>query len=255
MIKYAIFGSIQVIILISGSARLFKIVCHMWNIFCSWVLFLPNSEISKHNKSIRLNLYMKSLIHRLIRTLPDELVFGSSFKKTQRIAKEYEASTDKADFISSYQQVQLKRIISIAEKASYHRNITDYRNFEDLPFTDKNIMQSQTEKFIVDKKGADLQSTGGTTSGRPLKFYIDKSRKGFEWYWMAKYNWGNVGFKTSDYRAVLRNHKLNGASHQIDHLLKEVRFDNHALKESYCDYIIDYIVKHDLKFVHAYPSA
>ena len=198
---------------------------------------------------------MKSIIHRLIRTLPDELVFGSSFRKAQRIAKEYEASTDKADFISSYQQVQLKRIISIAEKASYHRNISDYRNFEDLPFTDKNIMQSQTEKFIVDKKGADLQSTGGTTSGRPLKFYIDKSRKGFEWYWMAKYNWGNVGFKTSDYRAVLRNHKLNGASHQIDHLLKEVRFDNHALKESYCDYIIDYIVKHDLKFVHAYPSA
>lgn len=198
---------------------------------------------------------MKTLIHRLIRTLPDELVFGSSFRKAQRIAKEYEASSDKADFISSYQQAQLKRIISIAEKAPYYRNLTDYQNFEDIPFTDKNTMQSQTEKFIVDKNGADLQSTGGTSSGRPLKFYIDKSRKGFEWYWMAKYNWGKVGFKTSDYRAVLRNHKLNGVNHKINHLLKEVQFDNHALKDAYCDYIIDYIVKHNLKFVHAYPSA
>jgi phenylacetate-CoA ligase len=198
---------------------------------------------------------MKSLIHKLIRTLPDELLFGSSFRKAQRIEKEYHASSDKADFIDSYQHAQLDHILSLAEKAPHYRNISDYKNFEDIPFTNKNFMQDDAERFIVDKSGADLCSTGGTTSGRPLRFYIDKSRKGFEWYWMAKYNWGEVGFKTSDYRAVLRNHKLNGVNHHVDHLLKEVQFDNHALKDSYLDYIIDYIVKHDLKFVHAYPSA
>ena len=198
---------------------------------------------------------MKSLIHRLIRSLPDELIFGSSFRKAQSIAKEYEATDDKVGFISEYQQTQLEKIVTIAEKAPYYRNLTGYKNFEDIPFIDKNTIQNNPDDFIVDKKGAELCSTGGTTSGRPLKFYIDKSRKGFEWYWMAKYNWGKVGFNLNDYRAVLRNHKLNGKQHHINHLLKEVQFDNHALKDSYLDYIIDYIVEHDLKYVHAYPSA
>jgi phenylacetate-CoA ligase len=198
---------------------------------------------------------MKSLIHKLIRTLPDELLFGSSFRKAQSIERDYLASSDKADFINTYQQAQLGKILAIAAKAPAYKNIRDYKNFTDIPFSNKNDMQTDIDRFVVEKKGADLCSTGGTTSGRPLKFYIDKSRKGFEWYWMAKYNWGQVGFKTSDYRAVLRNHKLNGANHHVDHLLKEVQFDNHALKDSYLDYIIDYIVKHDLKFVHAYPSA
>jgi len=198
---------------------------------------------------------MKSIIHKLVRTLPDELVFGSSFRKAEKIEKEYLASADKADFIAAYQQAQLEKIISIAEKAPHYRNIRDFKNFEDIPFTNKNSMQDDVERYVVDKRAADLCSTGGTTSGRPLKFYIDKSRKGFEWYWMAKYNWGQVGFKTGDYRAVLRNHKLNGAKHNVNHLLKEVQFDNHALKDAYLDYVIDYIVKHDLKFVHAYPSA
>ena len=183
------------------------------------------------------------------------MLFGSSFRKAQLIEKEYLASADKADFISSYQKAQLEKILSIAEKAPHYKNIGDYKNFQDIPFTDKNSMQDDLEPYVVSKEGADLCSTGGTTSGRPLKFYIDKNRKGFEWYWMAKYNWGQIGFKTSDYRAVLRNHKLSGAKHHVDHLLKEVQFDNHALKDSYLDYVIDYIVKNNLKFVHAYPSA
>ena len=198
---------------------------------------------------------MKSFVHKLIRTLPDDLLFGSTFRQAHRIAKTFEAATDKADFIASYREAQIEKIVSLAAKAPYHRNIKDYKHFTDIPFTDKNTMQNDPERFIVDKKGAEVCSTGGTTSGRPLKFYIDKNRKGFEWYWMAKYNWGKVGFDTKDYRAVLRNHKLNGAKHQVNHLLKEVQFDNHALKDSYLDYIIDYIVDHNLKFVHAYPSA
>lgn len=198
---------------------------------------------------------MKSLIHKLIRTLPDDIVFGSSFRRAAKIADQFEKTNNKQDFIAEYQHEQLQKIISIAQQAPYHRNIKAFERFEDIPFTDKNIIQKMPDNFLVEKAGADVCSTGGTTSGRPMRFYIDKSRKGFEWYWMAKYNWGKVGFELSDYRAVLRNHKLNGASHQVNHLLKEVQFDNHALKDQYLDYVIDYIVDHNLKFVHAYPSA
>lgn len=198
---------------------------------------------------------MQTLIQKLIRTLPDEVVFGASFRRAGKIADEFEKTNNKQDFITEYQHEQLQKIISIAQQAPYHRNITSYKRFEDIPFTDKNIIQKMPDNFLVEKSGADVCSTGGTTSGRPMRFYIDKSRKGFEWYWMAKYNWGNVGFKLNDYRAVLRNHKLNGAQHQVNHLLKEVQFDNHALKDPYLDYIINYIVDHNLKFVHAYPSA
>ena len=107
------------------------------------------------------------------------MLFGSSFRKAQLIEKEYLASADKADFISSYQKAQLEKILSIAEKAPHYKNIGDYKNFQDIPFTDKNSMQDNLEPYVVTKKGADLCSTGGTTSGLPLKFYIDKSRKGF----------------------------------------------------------------------------
>jgi phenylacetate-CoA ligase len=198
---------------------------------------------------------MKSVVHQLIRTLPDNLIFGSSFRQAARIANEYERTKDKEDFVATYQQEQLKKVFSIAQRAPHYRNISEHTNIKDVPFTDKNMMQERPDDFVVETAGADLCSTGGTTSGKPLKFYINKSRKGFEWYWMAKYNWGKVGFDLGDYRAVLRNHKLTGKQYEVNHLLKEVRFDNHALKDPYLDYIIDYIVKHKLEFVHAYPSA
>ena len=118
---------------------------------------------------------MKSSIHKLIRALPDELLFGSSFRKAQSIEKAYLASSDKADFINTYQQAQLEKILSIAAKAPAYKNIRDYKNFADIPFSNKNDMQTDIDRFVVEKKGADLCSTGGTTSGRPLKFYIDKS--------------------------------------------------------------------------------
>src|SRR5690242_10397545 len=111
---------------------------------------------------------MKSSIHKLIRTLPDELLFGASFRKAQRIEKAYLTSSDKADFINAYQQAQLKKILSIAAKAPAYRDIGDYKNFTDIPFSNKNDMQTDVDRFIVEKKGADLCSTGGTTSGRPL---------------------------------------------------------------------------------------
>ena len=112
---------------------------------------------------------MKSLIHQLIRILPDETLFGSSFRKAQRIAKEYEASTDKVDFINCYQEEQLKRILSIAEKAPYYKGINEYKNFEDLPFTDKNAMQQDIEAFVVDKKGADFMQHRGYHIRAPIK--------------------------------------------------------------------------------------
>ena len=113
------------------------------------------------------------MIHRMIRLLPDEVVFGASFRHAKKIVSAYEASTDKADFIATYQQAKLNSILTIASQAPHYRNILDYKHFTDIPFTDKNIMQDQMDNFIVDKKGADFASTGGTTSGKPLRFYID----------------------------------------------------------------------------------
>jgi phenylacetate-CoA ligase len=68
-------------------------------------------------------------------------------------------------------------------------------------------------------------------------------------------NWGKVGFTLSDYRAVLRNHKLQGKQFTVDPLLKEYQYDNFSLTPDYLDFIIDHINSKQLKFLHAYPSA
>lgn len=197
---------------------------------------------------------MKKLIKNIAGALPDNIVFGETYRYAKKIDRLYNESKDKLDFVQSYQKEKLENIYKIAVTAPYYNYLKNVPvEFSNLPFIDKETVLDSFENMLITKSGADYVTTGGT-SGKPLGFYINKNRKGFEWYWMTN-NWSKVGFKISDYRAVLRNHKLKGKKYTIDPLLKEIQYDNFSLTPDYLDFIIDDINKRGIKYLHAYPSA
>lgn len=196
---------------------------------------------------------MTNIIKTLASFLPKDIVFGESFRHAKKIHSSYEASYDKKDFVSSYKEEKLKKILTIAKEAPFYHYLNDHSEFEDIPFINKDIILSSLKDFIISKKSADYVTTGGT-SGKPLGFYINKNRKGFEWFWMTN-NWSKVGFNLNDYRAVLGNNKLYGKKYKVDHLLKEYQYNNFSLNDNYLKFMINHINSNKIKYLRAYPSA
>ena len=197
---------------------------------------------------------MNNFIKKIARILPDDILFGESFRHAKKINGEFKETSNKIDFISSYQNEKLKQIISLAEKTSFYNYLKDDPNeFGKIPFINKEIVANSLNKMIVQKRNADYVTTGGS-SGKTLGFYINKNRKGFEWFWMTD-NWSNADFTLNDYRAVLRNHKLLGKKFKVDSLLREYQYNNFSLNGEYADFVIEHSFKNSLKFLHGYPSA
>jgi len=197
---------------------------------------------------------MSSVVKKIASFLPEQFVFGESFRAAQKILDAFDASNDKMDFVQSYQEEKLTGIFKLVAQTSFYQYVgTAPDNISRLPFIDKETVLAAADKMIITKSGADYVTTGGT-SGKPLGFFINKNRKGFEWFWMT-HNWSKTGFKLSDYRAVLRNHRLEGKKFTVDPLLKEYQYDNFSLTPEYMDFIVSHIKSKGLTFLHAYPSA
>lgn len=197
---------------------------------------------------------MNNFLKKIARLLPDNILFGDSFRHAKRIDSAFKETDDKVDFISSYQEEKLKQILNLAAKTSFYSYVNNSSlQIENLPFINKETVLEAFDKMIVQKANADYVTTGGS-SGKPLGFYINKNRKGFEWFWMTN-NWGKVGFTLKDYRAVLRNHKLHGKTFRIDPLLREYQYNNFSLNDTYSDFVIEHSFRNKLNFFHGYPSA
>lgn len=197
---------------------------------------------------------MNNFLKSIARILPDDILFGESFRHAKKINSAFKESKDKVDFVSTYQQDKIKSIFQIAGRTSFYQHLNETSaQIEKLPFIDKEIVLKFSHKMIIEKTGADYVTTGGT-SGKPLGFYINKNRKGFEWFWMTN-NWNKVGFTLKDFRAVLRNHKLKEKKFKVDPLLREYQYNNFSLNDSYLDFIIKDSLEKNIKFLHAYPSA
>jgi phenylacetate-CoA ligase len=196
---------------------------------------------------------MNNIVRTLASLLPNDFVFGESFRRARKILSIYEASGDKLDFVLSYQEEKLRSILNIAKEAPHYHYLNNGLQFKDIPFINKDLVLNSFDDFVISKKSSDYVTTGGT-SGKPLGFYINKNRKGFEWFWMTN-NWSKVGFNLNNYRAVLTNHKLNGKKYKVDHLLREFQYNNFSLNDNYLNFVINHINSKKLKFLRAYPSA
>ncbi len=197
---------------------------------------------------------IKKLVYIIASFLPKSLVYGKTFRKAKKTQEVFEKTCDKQEFISEFTQINLDRIISIAKSCDFYNSQPIHNEIRHQDFIDKNIVLSSGTRIISNRHCSDLITTGGT-SGKPLAFYINKDRKGTEWFWMTA-GWALVGFDyKKSWRAVLRNQSLNGKKYDINPLLKEVYFDNFKLDPNYINFITKEITRRNIEFVHAYPSA
>lgn len=198
--------------------------------------------------------YIRYVIFWLLSWVPNYVVFGKGYRRARKVHKEYLKSLDKKKFLHTYSQSQLKRVSLLARKTPFYSSLSIGEDHTQWPLIDKDDVLNAEGRIIITKAHSDLISTGGT-SGKPLVFYIDKSRKGFEWYWMTQ-GWSQVGFKLgASWRAVLRNHSLKGRDFVVNPFMREICFDNFRLDDEYLKIITREIKARKISFVHAYPSA
>lgn len=197
---------------------------------------------------------IKGLIYFFASYLPKSIVYGKSFRKAKRTHYDFIQSQNKKVYIQEYTHQKLQYVFSIANKCRFYRDKLKDRKIQDQKLIDKGDVLNAKEDIVYTKYNSDLVTTGGT-SGKPLAFYINKNRKGTEWYWMTS-GWALVGFDyKKSWRAVLRNQSLNGKMYEINPLLKEIYFDNFKLDEQYITFITNEIERRKIEFLHAYPSA
>ena len=193
---------------------------------------------------------LETYLGGFVRLIPSYYLFGSSYRDLFRYYYPSNGNINKntEDLV----RLNLSRIIALSKKTSFYN--ADNESIEQFSFINKETIMLQANRFLISKAGADYITTGGT-SGKPLAFYINKNRKGIEWFWMT-HNWSKVGFDVDkSWRAVLRNHKLHGKKVVVNRLMKEYQFDNFNQSAQYLDFVIDFIERKQIPFVHAYPSA
>lgn len=189
----------------------------------------------------------------LLNYLPANFVFGRTYSAARKINEEYNQTRDKLGFAMDYQSKMISHILNHSrEKSRFYRDYS--MDLEKNDFIDKDAVLLNFPDMLISSVGADYITTGGT-SGKTLGFYINRNRKGAEWFYMTSH-WHRVGFSSSSYRAVLRNHVINDSDFYIHNsFLREFQFSNYNLTVEKLERIVNKLKQLKPEFIHAYPSA
>lgn len=139
----------------------------------------------------------------------------------------------------------------------YSSQISSLEDFwQKIGFIDRNEVASHHGEFI--SRQAKLKrytyTTTGGTSGKPLKFLINRDRYAIELAYIHNL-WKRAGWNYH-VRGVLRNHHLpEDRAFIINPVTREVIFDNFRLSHTYVREINEVLKKYDICYLHAYPSA
>lgn len=185
-------------------------------------------------------------------------VFGSKVygKSYERAIKEIEELCP---------EEKLCEIVNFAIKnVPYYRKkygnlqIKSIKEFEEkIAFIDKDEVMTHWEDFLIDNIDWSKCVTGttGGTSGKPLKVVIPNNRYIREAVFVNKYR-GKSGWATGEYRAMIRNHRIPAnRDYIINPVTRDFIFDAFRINEKYAFRIYKAMKKHNIRFIHAYPSA
>lgn len=137
-------------------------------------------------------------------------------------------------------------------------SLNNFKTFDDIqniPIINKKILNNYQLNLRTNKKKAlGLFNTGGT-SGNPLSFYLENSYYSKEWAHMHNI-WGILGYKQSDIKLTFRGKNIGNQLYKYNFVNNEI-FVNIFRNLSKDDYIIiaKLIEKHNIKYIHGYPSA
>jgi len=179
-----------------------------------------------------------------------------------------------ADQFRSYQEVHLKKILSLAEKSvpyyrtlfknngfnsSYFKNLSDLKR---LPLLSKNSLRQNPFIFVnefIDKKGLRQFQTTGTT-GTPLRIYATKKIRQYNYAFFDAYQL-SLGIHPREKRATFGGRLIcNYAQKKPPYwryvaAQKNLMFSSYHLNDDNMNYYVDKLLKYQPKIIDAYPSS
>lgn len=180
---------------------------------------------------------------------------GIAFIRYQKFIKKNRAKFDNTQALLQVVN-QAKSTVPFYQNA-IAENIASIDSFENVvPFIDKDTVMAQWGDFLPEflDETKVVEGTTGGTSGKPLKLVIPKSRHVFELSTMFSM-WVNIGWK-GQLRGVIRNkHLPKGKIYTVDPIRKEVIFDGFNTDINYYQAVYNTLLKHNIQFIHAYPSS
>ena len=129
---------------------------------------------------------------------------------------------------------------------------------EELPILEKDEIRNNIDKFLVRPRSElDEVSTSGS-SGRPLKFYLDRDRSPKELAFIHNV-WSRIGFRPGSHRrAVMRGVFLPNVDKkpwQYDPALNELKLSPFHMVPETMELYLGLIERYKINFIHGYPSA
>lgn len=208
-------------------------------------------------------------IGKLIRYMPDKLIYGKEFIKTRDEIRKTEYYN--FEEIKNYQFNKLKQILIYSyENCDYYNELfkkiefnpydfNDIKDFCKIPYLDKNIIRKSLDSLKnknCNAKYYKYVTTGGST-GIPLGFYLDKDISIKEWAFMTE-QWKRIGYDLKHKRVVIRGfityHKGNSLYYK-NPLRNELILSSFHMTEYNMRIYMDLINEFKPQFIHCYPSS
>ena len=203
-----------------------------------------------------------------VQLVPERLKWGSSYRQWRELIAA--ARTDSA-LVRDHQERARRALLSAAARSRYYGNLfktvfgseirpeqlLDREHWAKIPvLTAAEVQASAKDMCTCPIEALDIGSTGGS-SGRPVKFYIDKHRSPIE-YAFVHDAWSRAGYRAGDPRCVFRGVELSSSEKphmQYDQGLAELRCSVFHLTDETMRGYCEQIRARGIRFVHGYPSA
>jgi phenylacetate-CoA ligase len=200
--------------------------------------------------------------------VPRPLLWGATFRA--RRAAILAAERQPPEAMRAAQDARVRDLVAWAHaRVPYYRRVMDERGIRPehvrgagdlrlLPVIDKRTVLDHGDELLargVSPARREAVSTGGT-SGVPLRLWIDRGRSAHEWAFMTA-QWGRVGFRPGDRRAVLRGAEVKGRGrlHEWHPLLDELLLSTFQLSVETLPAYLALLERMKPAYLHAYPSS
>jgi phenylacetate-CoA ligase len=210
----------------------------------------------------------RSKLASLLRFVPEDLKWGRSYRAWR---SKLTVARENLSLIEQHRQDARLALLEAAQQSPYYRGLfadlfgagcaperlLDETNWTRIPvLTGAAVRMHARDMCTRPTEALDTSSSGGS-SGKPVKFYLDRNRSPIE-YAFVHDAWSRAGFRAGDPRCVFRGLQLNNAapSHvEYDPALAELRCSVFHLTDATMRGYYDEIVRRGIRFIHGYPSA
>jgi phenylacetate-CoA ligase len=211
----------------------------------------------------------RSNIAWALRFIPEDIKWGSTYRDWRELLTQ--TRRNPALIRDRQDRARLTTVTAAAARSPYYRTLfddvfgprvelrqlLDDANWRQIPIlTPATVMDHARDMCTRPPSELDIGSSGGT-SGKPVKFYLDRHRSPIE-YAFVHDAWARAGFRAGDPRCVFRSLDLGGSEQtcmQYDPALAELRCSVFHLSDETMGRYHEEIVARGIRFIHGYPSA